>query len=322
MYKIIQHNDFLSVIEMRKKIFEIVVASGKGGTGKTTLSGFLVSRLSLDRVPLIAVDADVEAPDLVLVLGKERKIIRKEEIFESDVSEINYERCSLCMKCYEACAFNAIEVIDNKPVIVEQLCEGCGVCAIICPDKAIRMKRVKTGDLLVYETKFSKVVTGSLELGRKHSGMLVEILKRRAREILNEDGIDSGIIVVDAAAGIGCPVISSIAGSDYLVVVIEPTDQSLFSAKRMIEIGKTFGLPIGVVINKWDINPNFYDRIVGFAESEGITLLGRIPFTKKIAEAYSQEIPIINLGDNQILNSFEEVYSNLLKEIKGRGAEL
>ncbi len=257
---------------------EIVVASGKGGTGKTTVAAFLIYYLS-GRFNVVGVDADVEAPDLAIALGRHREE-EKEEIFDSQIATVDEDRCVLCGKCVNVCNFGAI-VWSDGPRIVEQLCEGCGACAIMCDAGAISLRRTKTGEILFLETEYSPIVTGRLEIGRKHSGRLVEILKKEAKSRYNPE-----VIIVDAAAGIGCPVISSIAGSDMLIIVTEPTPQSLRSAGRVAEIGVRLGVKTGVLVNKYDLNTEFTKKIIRWSIGQGFMFLGSIPYDSEVVKAY------------------------------------
>lgn len=262
---------------MRKAI-EVVVASGKGGTGKTTLSSFLISFLA-PRVKVIGVDADVEAPDLAIALGGGRLVLR-EEIFDSAIAEIDYSKCSMCRNCFNVCQFRAIEWHEG-PQVIPQMCEGCGACTIVCGNNAINLRTVKTGDIVVIETKYTNIISGELVVGRKHSGKLVDTIKEKSREY-----IDEGLIIVDAAAGIGCPVISSIAGADYLVTVIEPTNQALSTADRLISVGKTFNIDVGVVVNKYDLNMGVLSTLEKWANNRGVEILGMVPYDDVVVEAY------------------------------------
>lgn len=288
---------------------EIVVASGKGGTGKTTVSSFLFSFLSsFKKKKVVGVDADVEAPDLLIALGKHR-IIRREPIVDSKMAIINYDQCILCGDCVKVCQFGAIEW-DSKPIIIEPLCEGCGACSIVCPPKAISLTDVKTGDLIFAETEYGPVITGELEIGKKHSGHLVEILKSEAKKLIYEH------IIVDAAAGTGCSVISSIAGSDYLIIVVEPTPQAMRSAKKIFEIGKNFGVRMGIVVNKFDINPNFVDDIFDWAEENSVDILGRIPYDYNIVRAYANMKSLLEFApESEAARSLSKIAEKLFSII-------
>jgi len=291
---------------------EITIASGKGGTGKTTVSSFLISYLSGVEKRVIGVDADVEAPDLVIALGRHTEIHR-EEVFDSEIAVINYDRCISCGTCASICRYGAIDIKNGRPVITPELCEGCGVCGYVCPTKAIDIKKTKTGDMIIYDTKFGKVVTGELEIGRKHSGKLVDMLRMKARSI-----VGGGYIVIDAAAGIGCPVISSIVGVDYLVIVVEPTPQSMLTASKIYEIGKIFNVPMGLIVNKYDLNREFVDEIRRFSEERKVDFLGTVPYDRSIVEAYVNIRSLIEYApSSSATKSLREIAERLLSRVKG-----
>ncbi len=296
------------------KIPEIVIASGKGGTGKTTVSSFLISSLVLSGFKVVGVDADVEAPDLVIGLG-EGKEISREGVSDSSIAVIDYEKCSLCKECYLACTYGAIKW-ENKPIIIPELCEGCGVCKFVCPDNAINLITTKTGDIVVRETKYAKVVLGELEIGRKHSGKLVDLLKNKARELIG----DGDLIIIDAAAGTGCPVISSIVGANYLVVVVEPTNQSLIGARKVIEIGKHFNIPTRIIVNKYDLNPSFVDFIKEWSQRNSTSILGFIPYDKAVVESYVNLTPLIEYApESRVVSELTSIKEAILNDLVSRG---
>lgn len=293
---------------------EIVVASGKGGTGKTTVSAFLLSFFSLSNYDAIGVDADVEAPDLIIALGKYKEI-GKEEVIDSPIATINYNRCVSCGECLNACQFGAIEWM-SKPVIISELCEGCGVCEVVCRYGAVKYSYVKTGDIIIQDTKYGLVIMGQLEIGRKHSGKLVEMLKERARKYTK----NNSIIIVDAAAGTGCPVISSIVGSDYLIIVVEPTRQSIRTASKVIEIGRHFKVKIGIVVNKWDLNPDFKAKIEAWADEKKVEVLGYIPYDKSVIEAYVNMSNLLDFAPkSKATEALINIYENLVDVLRREG---
>ncbi len=284
---------------------EIVVASGKGGTGKTTVSAFLISFFSIRGLSVIGVDADVEAPDLVIALGGVEESYR-EHIYDSQVAVIDYDQCISCGECFSSCRFGAIDW-NSGPVIINEMCEGCGLCSMLCPVKAISMKEVKTGSIVVGKTKYCDIITGELEIGRKHSGRLVEIVKGKAREA------GAKYVFVDAAAGIGGPVISSIAGSDFLIVVVEPTRYSIDTASKVIKIGKTFGVEIGVIVNKFDINIDFLEYIKKWASEKNVEILGMIPFDDAVIRAYVNMQSLLDFApDSKATESLREIAEKIL----------
>ncbi|ADI31237.1 P-loop NTPase [Staphylothermus hellenicus] len=270
---------------------EIVVASGKGGVGKSTITSSLALVFAEKKLDFIAVDADAEAPNLNIVLG----IIDWDKIepyYEGRYAEIVEEKCINCGECMKVCPFNAVELINNKYVINKWICEGCYTCSFVCPTKAIRMIRdIVAGHIRIkYRTPYGfALISGELVPGRPNSGKLVTEVKNRARKIGGKDAI----LLVDAAAGIGCQVISSLAGAHMAILVAEPTPASLSDLKRIHKLTKHFMIPPALIINKYDTNPEYYEIIKEYALKENIDYLGEIPFDKHVAESAANMEPLL-----------------------------
>ena len=269
---------------------EIVVASGKGGTGKTFVASNLCVYLKRDlSEEVVAVDADVEAPDLLMALGGSTREVAREEFYGSYMPAIDMSICFNCGRCAEVCEFDAIHMAPEGPVVDYSKCEGLGTCAVVCSVKAITLIEDKTGDIYASETPFGiTVVTGDLELGKGNSGRLVYELKERAYRIASERGVE--FRVVDAAPGIGCPVVSSIAGSDLLITVVEPTPQSLKGSFRLLEVAKTLGIKTVAIINKYNLNPGFTAEV---EKKLGVEVLGYVPYDDAVVEAYTSAVPLL-----------------------------
>ena len=284
-------------------IKEIAVASGKGGTGKTFISSNLAYYIYRELGEVVAVDADVEAPDLILALGGEKSRISARDYYGAYRPIVDYSRCSRCWKCVDFCKFGAMSRGKEGPVIDYSRCEGLGACAVVCPSQAISLKEAKTGVIYVAESAFGiKVVTGDLELGGGTSGRLVYELKKLARSFIN-----SGYVIVDSAPGIGCPVISSISGADLLVVVVEPTPQSIKGSRRLLEVADSLGVESVCIINKHDINENLSAKI---GDLLGIEVVGKIPYSRDVVESYSMMTPLLATGSPLkplLENSFSKI---------------
>ncbi len=263
---------------------EIVVVSGKGGTGKTTLLAYLASVIEKS----VTADCDVDAPNLHLLLKP--KIVRREGFTGMKVATIVGSECTNCGKCVPLCRFGAIRSIGNpsvrKVAIDQGACEGCALCSRICPSRAIRMVDKKVGEWFISRTAFGTMVHALLDPGEDNSGKLVAMVKQQARMAAKAEGANT--ILVDGPPGIGCPVISSLSGCTLAVVVTEPTESGLSDAKRIMDLAKGFGLTVGLVVNKADLNEGLAMRIEEHAAAEGAHLLGSIPYDEVLANTMAQ----------------------------------
>ena len=281
-------------------INEIVVISGKGGTGKTTLTASLIPYLD----DLIIADCDVDAPDLNILLDPKIKSTHKFVGLKKAI--IDKTKCIKCGLCERHCKFNAI----SKDIVLSQSkCEGCGVCEFVCPVDAISMKDAVVGDLYQSDTTFGEFVHARLVPGEETSGKLVAAVRKKAKElaILN----NKKNIVVDGSPGIACNVISSITGASQVIIVTESTFSGLHDLKRIYELTKKFNLKVHVVINKFDLSPHHSDIIEKYCLENNITVGLKIPFTKKVVKSIvTKTIP--SLGEKEF---FEEI--GFFKFIKG-----
>ncbi|RLI29456.1 hypothetical protein DRO50_01530 [Candidatus Bathyarchaeota archaeon] len=298
---------------------EILVASGKGGVGKTTVAASLAVFLSERGFKLVTVDADVDAPNLSITLGG-GKTKALHEITISHKAVINPEKCSNCGKCVETCQFGAVARLEKSepPVIAEILCEGCGACVVACPEKAIRLEERRTGELRVEETKYGfPLVTGKLVLGEHNSGHLVTSAKKFGRLEAEKSG--ASLLVVDGAPGIGCPVIASVAGADYVLAVTEPTPAAKRDLERLIHVVKHFGVPCGMVINRADLSPRYRKEIrEKISRKLAIPVLGEIPIDYEVLKALNSMTPIIRFNpeakaSKALKTIFKEVAETVLE---------
>lgn len=290
------------------------MASGKGGTGKTFVASNLSVYLEKNLGGAVAVDADVEAPDLLFALGGPVRELWREDFYGSSIPVVDGSKCMKCGLCVEACEFGAMEMSAGGPVVDYSRCEGLGTCAVVCPNQAIRLVEDKTGEVYASETGYGvPVVTGELELGAGNSGRLVYELKERAYKMASENRVP--YIIVDAAPGIGCPVVSSIAGSDLLVIVVEPTPQSLKGSKRLFEVADNLRAEAVAVLNKYDLNPGYAEVV----ETElGVELLGRVPYEDTVVEAYTSATPLLEYApeskaSRSLLECFERLRDGWLR---------
>jgi MinD superfamily P-loop ATPase len=281
-------------------MLKIVVGSGKGGVGKSMLASSLALLFSKNK-KVVACDCDVDAPNLGLWLGITDSD-KTEKISTSEKARIINQK-SLDDKILEVCKFRAIKKVDGKYIINPFLCEGCGACKLVYPD-AIELKPVKNGELRLKKTKHGfPLVSGQLYPGEAGSGKIVEQLRKMAEKFNHE------IMILDAAAGIGCPVIASIRGCDYAVLITEPTPSGFSDLKRILEVVNHFSIPYGIVINKWDINPTLSEEIEKWS---GKKFLGKLPYDKKVIDAIVNLKPVIET-DSRIVDKIQRIFENLIK---------
>ena len=271
-------------------MIEISVASGKGGVGKSLLAAHLALLLSR-RWRLIAVDADAEAPNMHIVLGVKEwdKVL---EHHEGRRAFILQDKCTRCGICMEACQFGAIRIMGGKYIVDKWLCEGCYTCSLVCPVKAIRFERdVLAGWIRVEEkTRWGfPLVSAEIIPGRPNSGKLVTEARNTGRTI----DTNADLMILDSAAGIGCQVIASLAGSHAAILVAEPTRASISDLKRIIKLVQHFRIPSMLVVNKYDLNIELYEEILGIARENKIYVLGRIPYDENVPRSYVAMKPLV-----------------------------
>ena len=292
---------------------QIVIASGKGGVGKSTVAASLIYLLR-DKYDLVVVDADADAPNLHLLLGVE-KWEEEKELIGARVAIINQDRCVGCGICYERCPYESIKLVEERYVVNELTCEGCGVCKLVCPvSDTITLDEVRSGVIRKTTTKHGfPLISAQLDVGRPNSGKLVTKEKEWAKRIMEERGIDH--MIVDSAAGIGCQVIASISGADVVILVAEPTPASLSDVKRVYKVVQHFKEPAYLIINKADINPGF-KGLYEFAEQEGIPILGEIPYDRAVPYSMTMLKPFVEaFPTSKASKALEEIAKAVEDEI-------
>lgn len=291
----------------------LTILSGKGGTGKTTITASLAVMLAKEK-KIVAVDADVDAPNLAIALGIGNNLKEVEKIKAAHKSSFSEEKCIACGKCAEICAFNAISWNPGeKPVFNRFLCEGCGACTLACPAGAIKLVEIENASAVRGETDYGfKMVGAQLEMGESGSGKVVDKVKQTARELAEEENAE--LVIVDAAAGIGCPVIAAVRESDFVVGIAETTPSGFSDLKRALQVVEQFGIPYGIIINQWDLNPEKTDEIESFAKESGIPVLGKIPYDKDFVKSLVELKPAVEFS-TKIEKLFEPIVKSVLGEI-------
>ncbi len=283
---------------------EILVLSGKGGTGKTTLTGSLAALIPNK----VLADCDVDAADLHLILDPERGEPR--EFWSGVKAEVDAEMCTGCGLCHEICRFGAI-TMDDVAAVDPLACEGCGVCAHFCPEKAIRLKDCLCGYWFVSQTRFGPMVHAELGIGEENSGKLVSLVKRETRKVAEETGAEW--ILVDGPPGIGCPVIASVSGADIILAVTEPTPSGLHDLERLLDLARHFKIPAAVCVNKWDINADMSAKIENYCEKMGVAVAGRIPFDTAVVKSLVAGKPVVEYDDGPATSAIKELWKVLEK---------
>ncbi len=291
---------------------QITVLSGKGGVGKSSITASLAIALSKGK-KIICADCDVDASNLALVFGLEEKDMQQwKGLATNEKAFLLPEKCTGCGACVGSCHFNAIGWDEEKkqPVFDKYGCEGCGVCPMVCPSDAIELRQVENAKIGFGKTKYGfDVVSAQLKMGESGSGKVVAEVKKLAAERSKKE---TEILLIDAAAGIGCPVIASISGSNYAVAVTEPTPSGLSDLKRALGIVGHFGVPCGIIINKYDLNPSFSKKIESFAEKSGIDVLAKIAYDKAFTDALVNLVPIV-VHKKEYTAVFEKLAENILE---------
>jgi MinD superfamily P-loop ATPase len=261
---------------------QIVVISGKGGTGKTVVTGALAS-LAKNK---IMVDCDVDAADLHILLHPTVK--ERHEFRSGQTAVIDKNLCKECGKCASVCRFEAIK---TDYTIENFSCEGCGLCSRVCPHNAIRMEENISGEWFISDTKHGSFVHAKLGIAKENSGKLVAKIRQVAKELAEKQALD--YVIIDGPPGIGCPVIASLSGVDCALIVTEPTLSGLHDARRVMEVAGHFNVPVKLVVNKYDLNSAMTEKIEEFCRERDVPIIGKIVFDKTVVKALVEGKTII-----------------------------
>jgi MinD superfamily P-loop ATPase len=290
---------------------EIVVISGKGGTGKTSI---VASFAALADNAVLA-DCDVDAADLHLLLKPEVK--EKHDFSGGKSASISAQQCVGCGRCAEVCNFDAVafsgpanSVIEKTYAIDPIACEGCGVCIRFCPAGAIEFNDAVNGQWFVSDTRFGPMVHARLGPAQENSGKLVSLIRKQAKQIAAKH--DKNLIIADGSPGIGCPVIASITAADVALVVTEPTLSARHDLDRVIELTEYFKIPASICINKYDINPEITREIELKAKNRSIAVIGKIPYDTAVTQAQIARKSIVEYLNNNLSNQIKSLWKSIL----------
>jgi len=284
---------------------EIVVISGKGGTGKTSITA---SFAYLGGKDIVVADCDVDAADMHLLL--EPDFAESKDFYSGFIAKIDQDKCTQCGKCADVCRFDAIPVIDGQHWVEPLDCEGCGYCPRVCPVDAIIMEEQNVGQWYVSTTKAgSPMVHARLGIGAENSGKLVAHVKKEAKSIAQQN--HKNFILVDGSPGVGCPVVSSLSGANFVVLVTEPTVSGLHDLKRVHELVKKFNIRAGCIINKSDLNLKVKEEIEDFLKKEDIVLISRLPYDETFTKAMTEGQTIVEYKKNGITATLKKSWEKV-----------
>ena len=284
---------------------KIVIASGKGGVGKSMLSSTL-AMLFTAKQRIIAIDADVDAPNLSLWLGGIKKWDKIKKVSISEKAIVVKKECLNCQRCVDICQFGALSLKNKQLKVNPFLCEGCAACQEICPPGTIKMKKVVNGEIMIKNNIFGfPLISAQLYSGQTGSGKIVDEIKKQAQNFKNR------LTIIDSPAGTSCPVISAINGANFAILITEPTLTGFADLKRVLKVVNHFKIPWALVLNKWNMNIRQSKLIINWADAH---FLGKISYDQKIFQAIANLQPILktNLSAKK---EIEEIFFKLLKRL-------
>ncbi len=291
---------------METQMKEVVILSGKGGTGKTSLVGSF-AHLADNK---ILVDCDVDASDLHLLLSP--RPIEEHDFVAGVKARVENDKCTACGLCLELCQFEAI-TMEETAAVSPLGCEGCGVCAYFCPEQAIVLDENHCGSWSISDTDYGPLVHAQLFAGEENSGKLVSHIKSKARELAESTNTD--LILIDGAPGVGCPVIASLSNVDLALIITEPTQSGKHDLERILDLTDHFKVPALVCINKWDLHPEMSAEIETACEERGVAVLGKIPFDRSVVDCQIQGVPVTRSDTSLAAYSIREVWGKLRERL-------
>jgi MinD superfamily P-loop ATPase len=284
---------------------KIAITGGKGGTGKSTVATSLAVEFAENKKTML-VDADVECPNDHLLLSIKRK--KYCNVYQP-IPKWDFSKCTKCGKCAQVCKQNAIVFVKDKyPAFVKEVCIGCNACMAACPTGAISMSKKQIGTIYIGKNYGVDLITGELKLGELASGEVVAEVRKYSEKVNHK--LKDEIVLIDSAAGIGCPVIASLVGTDYIVGVTEPTPSALHDLKRVLYLANHFGIKHGIVINKFDLEKSFCLEIEKFAKGNNIPIIGKIPYRKDFVDSTIKMKPVVEINPE-----YKEIFNRIIKKI-------
>lgn len=286
---------------------EIVIISGKGGTGKTSLTAAFAALAT----NAVVADCDVDAADLHLILAP--RVLQRTDFISGHEAVIRGDNCTGCDTCRSLCRFDAVsrDGSSGRYEIDPAGCEGCGVCVHFCPAKAIDFPPRLCGEWYLSETRFGPLVHARLGIATENSGKLVSLVRKEAKRLAVER--EAELLLVDGPPGIGCPVIASITGVDLVLVVTEPTPSGKHDLERVLHLARHFQVPACVCVNKWDINPELTEQIENESRLSGATVLGRIPYDRTVTAAQIAGQTVMEYGNGPASKAIQEIWEHLCR---------
>jgi MinD superfamily P-loop ATPase len=293
-----------------KQVKQLLVLSGKGGTGKTTI----LAAFALLAENKILVDCDVDAADLHLLLHP--RVKHKEDFYSGKKAVIDPEKCIECGQCTEVCRYEAI----TEDFKVDRLaCEGCNACVVVCPVEAVCLVDNRAGEWYISDTDHGQMVHARLGIAEDNSGKLVSHVRKIASEMAEKNGID--LVLIDGPPGIGCPVIASMSGIDIVLIVTEPTVSGVHDLERVLKLAQQFKVPATVCINKFDLNSSFSEKIAKICSEYEAGVVGQIPFNPEVVKALSQGKTVIEQNCGNVTETVINLWETLKEKLTDKTHE-
>ena len=288
---------------------QLVVISGKGGTGKTVISASLAALIK----KVVIADCDVDAANLHLLLRPQLEESHK--FTGGKKAKVDPANCTSCGECLKVCRFSAIEENPSCGIIIDPIsCEGCGICSYVCPTEAIAMEENISGEWFVSKTKYGPFIHARLGIAEENSGKLVTEVRKKAKEIADKINLD--LVIIDGPPGIGCPVIASLSGTDLALVVTEPTLSGIHDMERVTQMAYHFQTKTACCINKFDLNTKNSEKIENWCQRNSVPVIGKIPFDDDVTKSLVQGVPLVEYSNNSVAKEIKKIGERLMKLLK------